>query len=121
MVNHSAGRHWFINSAKDLNRKLHLEQLTGKSLLIAGAIAWGLSFLISENPQYVRDSILYIKNLTGIFDEIHWQNIAETLIWAIPSVFVVYRLIVKLSRISDLTNKLENHLEKLAQLAYINY
>lgn len=121
LVNHSAGRHWFINSAKDLNRKLHLEQLTGKSLLIAGAIAWILSFLINENPQYVRDSILYIKNLTGIFDGIHWQTIAETLIWGVTSVFVVYRLILKLSRVSDLTNKLENHLEKLAQLAYINY
>ena len=121
LVNHSAGKHWFINSAKDLNKKLQLEQLTGKSLIIAGAMAWGLSFLIDENLQYVRDSILYIQNLTGIFKGIDWQNIAKTLIWGIPSVFVVYRLILKLGRVSDLTNKLENHLEKLAQLAYINY
>lgn len=121
LVNHSAGQHWFINSAKDLNNKLQLEQLTGKSLLIAGMIAWGLSFLINNHAQVVRDSILYIKNITGIFDGIHWEDIAKTLILGIPSAFVIYRLIVKLSRVSELTKKLDNHLENLAQLAYINY
>ena len=121
LVNHSAGKHWFINSAQDLNKKLQLEQLTGKSLLIAGGIACGLSFLINENPEIVHDSILYIKNLTGIFDGIHWEDIAKTIILGIPSAFVIYRLILKLRRVSELTNKLDNHLEKLAQFAYINY
>lgn len=93
LVNHSAGKHWLINSAQDLNKKLQLEQLTGKSLLIAGMIGWGLSFLIN----------------------------ATTIILGIPSAFIIYRLIVKLRRVSELTNKLDNHLEKLAQFAYINY
>jgi hypothetical protein len=38
LVNHSAGKHWFINKADDLNKLLKLEQCTGKSLIVAGCI-----------------------------------------------------------------------------------
>ncbi|EPO3011086.1 hypothetical protein [Vibrio cholerae] len=102
LVNHSAGKHWFINSADELNKKLKLELLTGKSLLIAGAIALGIAYLTAPNSYHVN-----------------WYHVASwDIAFGAAGIFIVYRLVVKLSRVYGLTKKLKNHLENLALLAY---
>lgn len=93
LVNHSAGKHWFIKSAEELNPYLKLEMVTGKSLLIAGAIV-----------------------CTGYIFYAPWE-----LTWAAAGVFIVYRLVVKISRTSGLKKSLQQHLENLAQFAHKNY
>ncbi|WP_228520055.1 hypothetical protein [Aeromonas hydrophila] len=104
LVNHSAGKHWFINSAEELNKKLKLELLTGKSLLIAGAITWGIAYLTA--PEGYRGK--------------SWDDASWEIALGAAGIFIVYRLIVKLSRVSGLIKKLESHLEDIAQSAYKN-
>ena len=93
LVNHSAGKHWFICSAEKLNWHLKLELITGKSLLIAIPMFFGTS--------YFSESWGLALGVTGVF--------------------IVYRLAVKLRRMSNLKNRLKQHLESLAQLAYKNH
>ncbi|MBO0399812.1 hypothetical protein ACK36F_07690 [Aeromonas veronii] len=102
LVNHSAGKHWFINSAEELNKKLKLELLTGKSLLIAGAIIWSVAYLTA--PEGYRGK--------------SWDDASWGIALGAAGIFIVYRLIIKLSRVSGLIKKLESHLESLAQSAY---
>ena len=104
LVNHSAGKHWFINSAEELNKMLKLELLTGKSLLIAGAIAWGVAYVTAPNHYRGKD----------------WGDASWEIALGAAGIFIVYRLIIKISRVSSLTKKLKSHLENLAQLAYKN-
>lgn len=105
LVNHSAGKHWFINSAEELNKHLKLELLTGKSLLIAGAMAWGIAYLTAPDGYRGKS----------------WDNASWELALGAAGVFIVFRLVVKLNRVSGLTKRLKQQLENLAQLAYKNY
>ena len=105
LVNHNAKKHWFINSAGDLNKKLKLEVLTGKSLLIAGAIAGGIVYFTA--PDRYRGKA--------------WDDASWDIALGVAGIVIVYRLVVKLSRVSGLTKKLKSHLEDLAQLTYKNF
>ena len=93
LVNHSANKHWVLINAGRLNQLLKLELMTGKSLLIGGAIAWGIS--------YLTDSL-------------------ELGLW-LAGIFIVYRFVTKIIRWRRLVNRLGQHLEILAQFAYKNY
>ncbi len=92
LINHSANKHWFVRGAASLNKGLNVDQMTGKSILVGGAIWWGLS--------YVTDSI----ELGAI----------------VACGFVLYRFVTKLVRGIKLNRALSSHLEKLAQAAYQN-
>jgi hypothetical protein len=96
-INHSAGKHWFINNEKGLNRKLELEVVTGKSVIFAiiifVAMAW-VSLTVTEDA----DSLLLAFVITGIF--------------------IAYRIFVKCFYTSKLNKSLKAYLEKLAQEAY---
>jgi len=97
LVNHSANKHWFIIKAGRLNQLLEIELITGKPLLIGGAItvaiAWGIT--------YLTDSWALGLGAAGIF--------------------IVYKFVTKAKKIISLVNRLEQHLENLAQFAYKNY
>ena len=105
LVNHSAGKHWFINNAEALNKKLKLELLTGKSLLIAGAIAWGIAYLTAPNGYRGKN----------------WNGASWEIALGAAGIFIVYRLVVKLSRASGLIKNLKTHLENIAHSAYKNF
>lgn len=102
LVNHSAGKHWIINSAVELNKLLKLELITGKSLLIAGGIAFVITYLTA--PDRYGSKV--------------WSGASWEMALGAAGVFIVYRLIVKFRRIDDLHKKLKNHLEDIARLAY---
>jgi len=102
LVNHNAGKHWFINSAEELNKKLELELSTGKSLLIASLIVWSIAYITAPSGDGGKN----------------WGDASWQIALGVAGVFIVYRLIVKSIRKSNLIKKLRNHLENLAQLAY---
>lgn len=90
LVNHSANKHWFINNAIGLNKHLNIDGISGKSLLIGGALWWATT--------YVTDSIQAGATVAGIF--------------------VLYRLVTKLIRVFRLNKTLESHLNTIAQETY---
>lgn len=92
LVNHNANKHWFINKAASLNKRLEIDQVSGKSILIAGGLWWLVT--------YITNSVE-----TGA---------------VIAGAFVVYRLATKIPRISKMRNSLDKHLESLAQQVYQN-
>lgn len=105
LVNHSAGKHWFINKADDLNNRLRIELMTGKSLIIAAIILFGTAYLTApESYGYFLD-----RN----FGRAEWG-----VAWGLAIGFGVLRFLIKTVRISSLYKRLNSHLENLAQQAY---
>lgn len=93
LVNHSAGKHWFINSAEELNKTLKIEVITGKSLIVAIAIFLGICYFTGPSPS--------------------WE-----LALVASGVFFLFRVVTKLRRVTRLKTKLKSHLEQLAQSTY---
>lgn len=102
LVNHNAGKRWIINRPEELNQKLNLEKMTGKSLIAGIAVGAGGAYLVGDDiiriGQYGIHTYL-IPIVGAIF-------------------FVIYRFFVKQTRFSRLIKQLREHLEKLAALAY---
>lgn len=86
LINHNANKHWFINKAKELNRFLHIDVITGKSLVLAG-ILWFVGATLSSD----------------IFGLI------------VASAFLLYRFGTKHPRVSKFEDELDAYLESLAQ------
>ncbi|MBI3285315.1 MAG: hypothetical protein HYZ65_10780 [Burkholderiales bacterium] len=102
LVNHSAGKHWFINSVNDLNKLLKLELATGKSILFAALIVACIAWVTAPNAGFGRN----------------WDHASWGLAFGTAGVFIVYRLILKMTRVSKLRKSLGSYLEKMAQEAY---
>lgn len=131
LVNHSANRHYFMANAERLNQLLKLDLMSGKSLLIAGAMAGGITLGI----EYLRaagtypDSIERLKHIADYTDSGHIDSLYTYFLhadsWALglwaAGIFIVCRLVVKGNRILNLIKKLGQHLENLIQFAYRNY
>jgi hypothetical protein len=93
LVNHSAGKHWFIKSPEELNEKLKLEVMTGKSLLMSGVIAWGVAYMTASDRNQLNNS--------GSWEHVKdWNNASWELALGLVAVFLIYRLVVKQSRLS---------------------
>ena len=103
LVNHSAGKYWFISDAKLLNRQLKIEVITGKSIVLA-VLAW---YVIHSIPPS------YFPNGYSIFEN-------ARLAVLLPTAFVLYRMINKLISIPILRLKLGRHLKSLAQFSFAN-
>lgn len=43
LLNHAANKHWYLNNGNDLNRKLKIDQMSGKSLFLAGGLGWAVA------------------------------------------------------------------------------
>lgn len=114
LVNHSAGRYWFINNADSLNKKLKLELMTGKSLLVAGAIFGGLLYLLDRFPQYTGALIYYVQRELGFAGIVDLHDVAVTIVWGVPLTYVIFRFCTKLFRVNRLRKRLRKHLEGLA-------
>ncbi|WP_075185084.1 hypothetical protein [Teredinibacter haidensis] len=89
LVNHNAKKHWFINKANELNRFFCIDVFSGKSLVLAGGLWWGVAYLLSAEFGAIAAGI-----------------------------FLLYRLITKFPRMSRLEKELDAYLESLAQKAY---
>lgn len=94
-VNHSAGRHWFLLSANELNDKLRLEVVTGKSLFNTTIIALVIGFV----------PVALVPNL-------------EVLSLGVAAAFVLYKIAMKMIKASDLNKLLDKHLENIALSSY---
>ncbi|MCD8548986.1 MAG: hypothetical protein LRY75_20675 [Shewanella xiamenensis] len=105
LVNHSVEKHWYIQSAEELNKNLQLEMFTGISAIMAGAIAFSIAY-------FTASSGLGGKN---------WGTASWELAFWVAGAFFAYRVIVKLSRWFEISSKLKLHLSNLAQFAYKNY
>lgn len=87
LVNHDTHEHWLLNNAKELNKHLKIDDISGKSLLIAGGL-WWLVALVSTKE-----------------------------IGAIVAVgFIIYRTVTKGTRIDKMLKALSQHLEELVQV-----
>lgn len=98
LVNHNAGKHWFIKDAGDLNKTFRLETPTGRSVLIALAFV-GISYLVLWNIDPYRRS--------GLWEFVFIAAVA----------FVIYRVVSKLTKASRLKKRLQEHLDGLVQRA----
>ncbi|WP_165313155.1 hypothetical protein [Vibrio ziniensis] len=92
LVNHNANQHWFVNKADSLNKLLKIDQISGKSIFIAGGLWW----LVTSITNSVGTGAI----ITGAF--------------------VVYRIATKIPRIIKMIKALNKHLESIAQQAYQN-
>ncbi len=102
LVNHNAGKRWLINSPEELNQKLSLEIMTGKSLVIGIVLGVGGAYLAGDDViqlgQYGIHT--YLIPVAG------------------ATCFVIYRYFLKKVRFSRLLKQLRAHLDKLAENVY---
>ena len=104
VVNHSAGKHWYIFSAKELNKVLRLEVPTGKSLLIAAAIIFTVVYFTAPDSYEGK-----------IWSEGSWALAIGT-----AGIFVIYRVVMKAIRTSRVVKRLGEHMKGLVGLACKN-
>lgn len=118
LVNHSAGKHWFINTANDLNRLFGLERVTGVSVLLAVVVLFAVAFLtVDPWPPAAWIHIFKYLSLSRI-----WEIMRDQASWKIAGiaagVVFAYRVVRKLVRLSRLKSRLTQQLRTLAQDAY---
>jgi len=96
LVNHSERKHRFIKSASALNKNMGLDVFGGLSILTVAVI------------------FFVVKYLADFF------NNEDSITWAVcVSIFYLFmHLIIKHSRITEMEQKLSDHLESLAQKSY---
>lgn len=98
LVNHNAGQHWFLNNAARLNQKLKFAPLS-------------ITPVVAGMPALI---------LTAILVAISWFTNSTFLAFVICGAFLLYALIKEQARIKEVQQKLDRHLEDLAQWAYSN-
>lgn len=102
LVNHSAGKHWFINDANSLKTKLGFESPI-------------LSFIVSVFFAVVAFAI--VTNITANFYAITSTAPASYGL-IVGGLVLLVRIILVSARSRNLTQLLQKHLENLAQKAY---
>ena len=123
LVNHSAGRHWFVKNAIGLNRQLSIDVFTGKSIIIAGVLGFAL-FYVTTN--YTSDASVFVQMAMDWLSHagLHyvWHLRVETVMnampFVIPGIYLIYRGFTKVVRSIILHKRLQSHLNKLAQSVY---
>lgn len=98
LVNHSAQKHWPINTAAELNNKIRIDKISGLSLVIGGAIGWGVYNLYSW------------ASVTLLELNLRSSNALEHTLWIVGSL-VAARLIYRFFRITHMTVMLDEHLK----------
>lgn len=96
LVNHNAGQHWFINNATSLNQKLKYAPLT-------------ITPIVASVPVFIAVAILAL---------ILWQTKDTFVAFVICIPFLFYALTKEQGKIKEAQQKLDRHLESLAQLEY---
>ncbi|MFU1569509.1 hypothetical protein [Aeromonas veronii] len=92
LVNHNAKSHWFIKKADDLNKRLQIDVVSAKPILITGGL-FGL-----------------VTYITGSFG-------AGAVI---AGGYFIFKVATRITRMLKMTKALDQHLESLAQQAYKN-
>ena len=89
LINHNAKKYWHINKADDLCGLMKLETISLKSIVISIAL-------------WVSIAQLFDSALAGLF---------------IAIAFLLYRIIVKFSRVKKLATSLHAHIEEIAHIS----
>jgi hypothetical protein len=98
LVNHSEGKHRFINKGADLNMSFKIAGVTGLSVLISAVIWFVIIFAVKLNGGGEPKAFMWATGIT--------------------LVYFISNAIYKLSRINDMTAALDKHLESLSQETY---
>lgn len=112
LINHSAEKHWTINSASSLNKLLRIDLFRGTAILVAAFIFFLTIWITGlESKKYCNK---------GTFDCLYFslENSNPGLIFGLPLLYLIVRFISKNNRINRFIKNLDIHLEKLAQDTY---
>ncbi|AHF01714.1 hypothetical protein THIAE_08035 [Thiomicrospira aerophila AL3] len=109
LINHSAGKHWFINNGVDLNNKLKLEKYTGIALLWALIIYLGVA--VYTMPMNIANF-----EITHLEWYLSYANLQMATTAA--TAYLVLAFFWKRSKKVRVAKKLKQHLEDIAQDAY---
>lgn len=99
LVNHTAGKHWYVHDAKELRKYLKVFRITGVSLLIALITWFGAIFIFGDVLDVGAPYEGYLAHLAFVG-------------------VILYRVPVKLWRRFQFNKLLASHLESLAQRTY---
>lgn len=98
LVNHNAGEHWFLNKAESLNQKLRFAPLK-----IAPAFSGVPAVIVAVILAFVT-----------------WRTNSTFLAFVIGGAYLLYAAIKGQSKVRETQQRLDAHLERLAQFAYSN-
>ena len=113
LVNHSAGRHWYINTAEEMNQAMRIEGPNGRALLVGGLMCYGLLYAIDSYPSVISGFIAQAGQVLGYASVPDWKVLAKGLAWGVPVLYVIQRVFAQRRRMHALNRRLEAHLERI--------